>query len=201
MTIQILDLLVSTTGILMLGALWHLLWRPLVIAHLRQDLFDARDFLFDLVADEQTTLKFDSVVYRGTREDLNLMIRFSHSVSLATAFFADLFIPNGRKEYRARVSALRENLTDEERRIIQLVDRQQGRALMRFLLCSSPLMWLSVFFVGLYVTVFAFVRVLHGGLRVCRTIFKDTLFLPAIERVEFQSGQKYLFGYNEASAA
>lgn len=196
MTIHILDLLVSTTGILMLGALWHLLWRPLVIAHLRQDLFDARDFLFDLVADGQTTLKFDSEVYRGTREDLNVMIRFSHSVSLATAFFADLFIPSGRKQYRAHVSVLRENLTDEERRIIHLVDRQQGRALMRFLLCSSPLMWFAVFFVGLYVAVFGLVRVLHGGFRVCRAIFKDSLFLPAIERVEFQSGQKYLFGCN-----
>lgn len=198
MTIQILDLLVSATGVMLLVALWHLLWRPLVVAHLRQDLFDARDFLFDLVSDGQTTLKFDSPVYRGTREDLNGMIRFSHSVSLSTALFADLFIPSGRKQYRARVSALRENLTEEERRVIRLVDRQQGRALMRFLLCSSPLMWLAVFFVSLYVTVFGFVRVLHGGLKVCRSIFKDILFVPAIERVEFQSGQKYLFGYNEA---
>ena len=190
MTIQILDLLVSATGVLLLVALWNLFWRPLAVAHLRQDIFDARDFLFDLVADGHTTMKFDSPVYRGTREDLNGMIRFSHGISLFTALIADLFIPHGRQKYRARISALRENLTEEELRVIQLVDRQQGRALMRFLLCSSPLMWLAVFFVGLYVTFFSFVRVLEGGVKVCRTLCKDILFILAIERVEFQLGQK-----------
>lgn len=209
MTIQILDLLVSSVGILLLFALWSLLFRPLAVAHLRQDLFDARDFLFDLVADGKTSLNFESAVYRGTREDINGMIRFSHGISLGTALFAKLLIPRRRQQrYRESVATLRKDLNEEERRVIRLIDEKQRLALLRFLLRSSPFMWVIAYLVGSIMMVVVCLRVLRGGVKAlrlgvkaCRSTFaacvaksKNILWGPTIESFEYQSGQKYLFG-------
>jgi len=216
MTIQILDLIVSSAGILLLGASWHFLWRPLAVAHLRQDIFDVRDLLFDLVADGNTTLRFDSPVYRGTREDLNAMIRFSHSISLFAALLCNTMVRGFRKINATRISSLREGLSEEDRRVIKIVDRKQQIALMKFLLFTSPLIWLSIAVISIFIPILVAVKTAKVAIRrignlisihvpmtevvqlfrdffrKCKRAVFDAILLPAIRGIEWQWGFSYL---------
>jgi len=202
MTIQVLDFLVSAIGILLVAGLWHAFWRPVAVAHLRQDFFDARDFLFDLVANNETSLTFDSHVYRVTREGLNSMIRFSHCISLFAAVIADFCIPSARTQCRERLAEFRENLTDEEKRVVGLVESRERRALLVFLLYTSPLLWAATMGVMVYLLALVGSRVLrgglkalHGGVKACRRMLRDILFTPAIETVGYQLAMDILSNF------
>ena len=96
MTIPIFDLLVTSAGILVLIAFWQFMWRPLSVAHLRQDLFDARDSLFDMVASGEIQAGFDSPIYRCIRADLNRLIRYSHKVSMFQSIMGSIFLKKKR---------------------------------------------------------------------------------------------------------
>lgn len=197
MNTQVLDLLASTIGIFLCTVFWYVLWKPLCVAELRQSLFDARDFLFDLVAENQTSLRFDSEVYRGTREDINVMIRYAHKVSLFGSFLTRAINPQLHTNSQTRTAALRKNLSDEELRIIKLVDKRQSKSIFRFLLRCSPLLWIAAV-VSVLIVVFVVVY------KVCREGFsKITAYLdfllwnmmnPIIEAIELSSGQRYLLG-------
>lgn len=194
MTLEIADIIVSAMGILLLTAWWFLLWKPLSVASLRQELLDARDDLFDQVVDRRTSLNFDSVVYRGTREDLNSMIRFSHEISVFISILASFIMPENKELYRQRIQNLHHGLSEEENKVISEIRHQQFQALSRFLISSSMVIWFSVTVICALAPIYFVYRIGKDGWNVCIIACKRFVLTPAIERMELESGQKYLFG-------
>jgi hypothetical protein len=73
--------LFSLIGLLALWLMVATLWKAYRIASLRQDLFDIRGQLFDLVL-ASPDLPFSHPAYRHLRTTLNSLIRFAHRMSL-----------------------------------------------------------------------------------------------------------------------
>lgn len=213
MNLQILDLTVSLVGLVLLFALWYGLLQPLFVSHLRQDLFDARDYLFDLASDKSSAINFESEVYRGTRDDLNKMIRAAGEISFFEAVICGIFCRKALKLQEQKMAKLRSNLSDEELVIIKAIDSRQYRSIFRYLLFASPLMWLTLSLVavtGIFVILgnliknvsqFCEKKLFGGGLNLIAggrhsteslEAYLKGAFAPTIRQVELQSGQKYL---------
>lgn len=122
------------------GAVWFIYgpWQIYCEDSARQDLFDARNVIFDLAADGK--LSFESPEYKEIRSDLNCFIRYAHHVSLPRLVAYFLFMP--KPENVTGFEELIAKIQDEETRSrVELEILKATRALFLLLIHRSPLLW------------------------------------------------------------
>lgn len=74
--------LTTTVGIALLFVIYFL-WRRLRLDIFRDNLFRLREGWFDLALDPDSTLQFDSHLYRSVEQSLCGMLQFAHRVSFS----------------------------------------------------------------------------------------------------------------------
>lgn len=67
----------------------YVAWQQLVAEFLRQRLFEIRDSVFNLAAEEK--IDFNSDAYRQFRNDLNTIIRYAHRITIPRILVLSLF--------------------------------------------------------------------------------------------------------------
>lgn len=122
------------------GAVWFVYgpWQTYCEDSARQDLFDARNAIFDLAAGGK--LSFESPEYREIRNALNCFIRYAHQLTLSRLIAYVLFMP--QPERTLDLSELMSRIQDGETRVN--VEHQMGKAstaLLLLLVYRSPLLW------------------------------------------------------------
>lgn len=191
MTEQELNIITSFVGLMSLWWLWYYCWKPYALARFRQELFDVRDELFDSIVKHSYSFGFDSKIYRRTREDLNKMIRFAHEAKPLNVLIT-LLIDRRSMEYAVKRSQeARQQLTDEGRKLLKFVDTRQERAVKRYLLTSSFLLWVVI-----VLTVILAIpeMILREGVLALRSILERRVISQFLDGVEHQAGQHYLLG-------
>ncbi|MEN3369704.1 MAG: hypothetical protein V7609_1847 [Verrucomicrobiota bacterium] len=194
MNTEIIQATVGFTGVILLWIFWYYCWKPYTLDRFRQDLFDLRDDLFYGTANGKMPTHFDSVFYRETREDLNKMIRFAHEAKLANAILMIVLDRGVTPRALEKSKAARDALTEEERSILAWVDERQEQALTRYLMTSSPALWVILALGFIPVFVIAMCRSISADLDACRAIFKTELISIVVDQLEYQAGQRNLLG-------
>ncbi len=82
---------VFLASVIALIVLFYTAWQSYCIDDARQKLFEQRDRLFDLCAEGHWS--FDSDEYRKVRSDLEVLIRFTHRITMPTLLMAALLGP------------------------------------------------------------------------------------------------------------
>jgi hypothetical protein len=139
----------AALGVFALAWLWHCGWRQLSIDLYRQELFEIRDRLFDLAAQQTKTFGFDHPAYGPLRMQFNGAIRFAHRLNaIQLVLFKVLRLILG-----PRVSPIDiEGPLDEKLATVDCATQAEivrlrelwGLATMRFLLRTSPLIYLVI---------------------------------------------------------
>lgn len=115
-------------------------WQSLWTAVSRQHLFELRDRLFDIAADER--IEFSDPVYCRLREYLNGCIRFTHKITFGS--FVAGFVCLGsqiRKKYTLPEAI--ENVADEKvRQEMRDIFLKSVFVLLRHMVIRSPFLWL-----------------------------------------------------------
>lgn len=189
MNSQIADFTVSLVGLGLVAVLWFQFWRPYTVARLRHDLFVLRDELFDQAFLGQNGLSFDSPFYKRLRDDLNGLLRYCHKASLVHAVL-QLWLENRFGVKRVFVPTMR--LNAEQLRTLTNVKTRQRAAMVRYLLQSSPIIWLI-----LLVYILGSLRVLVSALARCQwhtfnQRLRSVIARLAANRLEHAAGQKIL---------
>jgi hypothetical protein len=189
MNSQLANYLLSLTGLGLLAAVWFFLWRPYTVARLRHALFEIRDDLFDQAAAGANGLSFDSSFYRMMREELNLLLRYCHRASLVRAFM-QLRLEKVFGVQRIEVPVL--PLTAEQVKIVQRVKERQRVAIIRYLLQSSPFIWLWLLFYMLGSVRKWAPALISRKWASFRASVRSVLALGAVSRLEHAAGQRIL---------
>ncbi len=126
-------------------------WQSLWTAVSRQQLFELRDRLFDIAADER--IEFSDTAYRQLREYLNGCIRFAHKIKFGS-FVAAALCPGLMTHKKYNLPEAIERVTDEEVRqemrdifmksVLILSSHMVIRSpFLLILLCFAPLLVVS----------------------------------------------------------
>lgn len=114
-------------------------WQSLWIATTRQDLFELRDRLFDIAADQR--IDFSDAAYCQLREYLNGYIRFAHKITLGSFFIGAAYL-NSETLEKYNIEKTIENVTDESvRHEMRDIFRKTVFILIRHMVIRSPLGW------------------------------------------------------------
>ena len=117
-------------------------WQSLWTAVSRQHLFELRDRLFDIAADEQ--IEFSNPVYCRLREYLNGCIRFTHKITFGS-FVAGVVClgPQTQKKYNDNLPEAIETVADEKvRQEMRDIFLKSVFVLLRHMVIRSPFLWL-----------------------------------------------------------
>lgn len=134
-------------------------WQSLWTAVSRQHLFELRDRLFDIAADER--IEFSNPVYCQLREYLNGCIRFTHKITFGS-FVAGVICLGSqiRKKYALpeyNLPEAIENVADEKvRQEMREIFLKSVFVLLRHTVIRSPFLWLLL---CLYPLIIAFLFV------------------------------------------
>jgi hypothetical protein len=142
--------LYACIGFMALTALWCLGWKQWALDSFRQDLYAARDRLFDLAWENRTgSFSFEHEAYGQLRRQFNKAIRYAHRVSTfkVLVFLLGQFIIGPRINFRSMkapwdvaVESVDSVLQPEIREVIKMWDR----ALAKYLALTSPLFILCI---------------------------------------------------------
>lgn len=105
-----------------------------------------------------------------------------------------IFVPEGQKRYAEKNLKLRAALPDDQKKTLQMIDRLQSGAVIKFLMFSSPIMWGAVSFGALFLAIFACGYVVKGGWTAFNQMLEEQIFGRVTKLIELQNRQKYLFG-------
>lgn len=137
MTIQATEALVGLSGLVLLAALVYGPWQWACTDFARQILFEKRDEIFDLAADER--LNFNSDEYRTIRRSIETSIRFAHTLTLPHFIF---MLVTRRKEISHGPSGLTlkvEKITDDAtRKLVKRKVLEVNIALVGMMVAKSP---------------------------------------------------------------
>lgn len=129
-------------SISVLGMWWlyFVEYRSYLLAKARQDLFAARDTLFEAAA--RGDLPFDSAAYVMTRAMLNGSIRFMHRVSLIRIvgmIYANTMVrgPKARSKFSRDYAAARQELSAAGRQAIDAAHLRMHVVLIRYIVTRS----------------------------------------------------------------
>lgn len=122
------------------GTIWFIYgpWQTYCEDSARQDLFDARNAIFDLAADGN--LSFGSPEYKTIRSALNCFIRYAHHLTWPRLIAYVLFMP--KPEHTGVIGEMISRIENEETRLS--VEHQMGkasRALLLLLIYRAPILW------------------------------------------------------------
>jgi hypothetical protein len=157
-------------------------WQMTCTDQARCRLFSLRDQVFDIAADGR--LSFDSVEYQEVRTALNLMIRYSHRLTLFR-LAAMLVVRSGRKAHagsdiRQVIEAIEDVATRNE---VQAIMANAMGVVFSMLVLKSPFLFVSYWIVA---CAFAVRRsVFHG---------KNSLFGEGYRIIRDKSGELMLSG-------
>jgi hypothetical protein len=140
------DLIDTALLFVFLGALVTILyssaWQNLCVDSARQEVFEARDAIFDLAADGR--LSFDSPIYKEIRADLESLIRFGHRVSWPWIAFYFKFRLRGHTH--SDLNRLIASIDDHDVRfLVQREISKAAHATVTLVLARAPLLWLPLF--------------------------------------------------------
>ncbi len=127
-------------------ALVYWFWQQYIIDVTRQQLFELRDYVFDMASDG--LLERDSEPYQVVREMLNSSIRSAHKLNLIHVLFMPLVVKNLRKEpildYAKQVKEKVNRIPDTEtKNQVWTVLRQMHLILFWHLIRVSPLLLMA----------------------------------------------------------
>lgn len=115
-------------------------WQSLWTAVSRQHLFELRDRLFDIAADEQ--IEFSNPVYCRLREYLNGCIRFTHKITFGS-FVAGVVCLGSQIRKKYTLPEAIENVADEKvRQEMRDIFLKSVFVLLRHMVIRSPFLWL-----------------------------------------------------------
>lgn len=124
-------------------------WQSLWTAVSRQQLFELRDRLFDIAADER--IGFSDTAYLELREYLNGCIRFAHKITFGS-FMAAAVCPGSLAHKKYNLPEAIERVTDEKvRQEIRDIFLKSVFILLRHMVIRSPLLWILLGFAPLIV--------------------------------------------------
>jgi hypothetical protein len=188
MTIQLADFVATLIGVALLMAVWFRLWRPFTLDRLRYDLFVIRDDLFDRAYAGENGLSFESPFYLRTRQELNMLIRFCRDTSITQTLIAHCI------KRACRVPETFEALpvpSEAEREILALVKHRQSTAMVRYLLLSSPIVWVFLVAVLLGSITILIPAIVKRELDTVLQVFKKAVANRA-SGLEYEAGQRIL---------
>lgn len=149
------ELIQTVIGILALSALWSFCWRQYALDKFRQELFAARDQLFDVALRNQNKgFGFNCPAYGQIRRQIHASIRYAHRVNMAQVlvfmyfrrlFFPDIVVPDHNKE-RAKLLGHAEEPVQAE---VMSVLCQWDDAVISYLRRTSPtfhILW-TIFYI------------------------------------------------------
>jgi hypothetical protein len=148
-TTEAASALFSCFALLALSALWCFGWRRWALDNFRQDLYAARDRLFDLAHQNGGEFSFDHDSYGQLRRQFHCAIRYAHRVSTmrALVFMVSQFVIGPR----VRITSMNDPRYEAVVKIdpvvrpeLKEVTRMWDRALIKYLALTSPLFWVSV---------------------------------------------------------
>ena len=144
---QLANLIQTALGALALSCLWFFCWRRWAIDAFRQELFEARDRLFDVALNHRDRgFGFETPAYGQLRAHLNATIRFAHRLSTVQVVIFRIvrFICARGVAIDAPLNRPNELLGDVDSAIqgeaTEIVVLWRS-ALLRFLLRTSPLFY------------------------------------------------------------
>lgn len=146
---QISNCIEVAIGFFALACLWHFGWRQLAIDAFRQDLFEARDRLFDIAAlGDGSGFGFGHPVYGGLRRQFNGAIRFAHRLNMIQicAFLVCRLLMGPRVKFDELIQPLEKQLEDVDcatQAQILKVKAEWDTATLRYLMRTSPLFYLA----------------------------------------------------------
>lgn len=124
-------------------------WQSLWTAVSRQELFELRDRLFDIAADER--IEFSDTAYKQLREYLNGCIRFAHKITFGS-FMAAAAYPGSLAHKKYNLPEAIERVTDEEvRQEMRDIFLKSVFILLRHMVIRSPFLWILLGFAPLIV--------------------------------------------------
>jgi len=192
-TLQI-DIIVAAFGIALLCLFWRFVWVPFTIQRLRQDIFDVRDELFDKVALGDSSHTFESDVYRDVRADLNRIIRCADHMGFIRIIIVGILAVDSQKDFIDKINEERSDLSEEDLKLIRFVDRKQEVAIKRFLLLSSPTLWLILGVASIFAIFYTIYVFIHRRVLTYRYFYRTWVFRNILDNIEYQSGQLLLSG-------
>lgn len=114
---------------------WQRLWTNIS----RQHLFELRDQLFDMAAEQR--IDFSDTAYCQLREHLNGFIRFAHKITLGSLIVGIVCLESRTRE-KYNIEKTIENITDENvRHDMRVIFRKSVFILLRHMAIRSPLGW------------------------------------------------------------
>jgi hypothetical protein len=194
MNTEQLDIIVSSIGVAAICLIWRFVWVPFTIQRLRQDLFDVRDQLFDMVARREVPQTFESQIYKRVRNDLNHMIRYSDHLGFIRTILVGIITVDAQKHFIESTDFERRNLEHSDLELIRRIDRMQEIAIKRFLILSSPTLWLILCVVSLVGCAYSIYVLIRRRVLTCRYFYRTWVFRNFLDNVEYQSGQMLLSG-------
>ena len=115
-------------------------WQSLWTAISRQQLFELRDRLFDIAADER--IEFSNTAYQQLRDYLNGCIRFSHKITFASLMVGALF-PGLQTHKKYNLPEAIEGVADERvRQEMRDIFLKSAVILVRHMVIRSPFLWI-----------------------------------------------------------
>lgn len=128
-------------------AQWHFFWRPYILEKFRDDLFKAREMLFDYA--RAGKIGFSDKAYLILRKRINSLLRYGHRINFTNLFVVWLFpLPNFEKyskEHKQEFVDSIEALPDREsQELILEVKNLVSARVGKYLLKSAPILILLV---------------------------------------------------------
>lgn len=139
-----LDFAAFLISLLVLGIIIYFPWQQLCIDAARNQIFEARDKLFDLAVDGYIDL--DDPGYINTREEYNNIIRFAHHISWPRLLVYKAVFQKYGKLTDSRKRRLPTSNNESVKKRISQIDRNVYHATIHLLFLRSPLLW--VFYLG-----------------------------------------------------
>lgn len=188
----------SAVGFFALACLWHFGWRQLAIDAFRQDLFEARDRLFDLAFDgDGSGFSFDHPVYGKLRRQFHGAIRLAHRLSMVQicVFFVFRLIFGPRVKFDEMIPPLESQLggvDDRTQARILEIKEEWNMATLRYLMRTSPLFYVAFALLFGWLAIFRFADYLANKVamrrlvseRISCTVWQDVAMADYVEQFE-----------------
>lgn len=181
-----------------LAALWHFGLRQLAIDAFRQDLFEARDRLFDLAFEgDGSGFGFDHPVYGTLRRQFHSSIRLAHRLSMiqVCTFFVFRLIFGPRVQFDEMIPPVESQLggvDDHTQARILEIKHEWDKATLRFLMRTSLLFYVAFALLFVWLVIFRCADYLANKVamrrrvaeRISCTVWQDVAMTDYIEQFE-----------------
>jgi hypothetical protein len=124
-------------------AQWRFFWRPYILEKFRDDLFKAREMLFDYAREGK--IDFSDKAYLILRKRINSLLRYGHRINFTNLFVAWIFpLPNfekfSKKHKQEFIDSIEALPSKESQDLIYEVKNVVSERVGKYLLNSAPIL-------------------------------------------------------------